>query len=182
MVSATPKTGRSRDMRGRLFALGSAAEQSRGRRFARRAGLVPDAKPLPTLADMINLPDWILCEADMADDIAAVTALLHFRSAIDQELSGTKLRSICDCVGEGNYDIACSAPIPKVELIADQGAKLPLPDQLKGIGQTMLNRALPVTMAATVDEACGDINMRHLSNIATALVMARHSVAEEATA
>jgi hypothetical protein len=181
-VSATPQTERSRDMRSRLVALGGSAEHSRGSRFARRVGLVDCATPQPTLADMINLPDWILCDANMVGDIAAVTALLHFRSSIDQELSGSKLRAICECVGEGNYDLACGAPLPMAELIADPEEKLPSPDQLQGIGQTMLNRALPVTMASTVSEACGDINMRQLSNIATALVMARHAAAEDATA
>jgi hypothetical protein len=169
-------------MRSRLVALGGSAEHSRGSRFARRVGLVDGATPQPTLADMINLPDWILCDANRVGDIAAVTALLHFRSAIDQELSGSKLRAICECVGEDNYDLACSAPIPTIELIADPEAKLPSPDQLQSIGQAMLNRALPVTMASTVSEACGDINMRHLSNIATALVEARHAIAEEAIA
>jgi hypothetical protein len=180
-VSGTSQANRSRDMRSRLFALGGSAEHSRGTRFARRVGLVDGAAPQPTLADMINLPDWILCDADMVGDIAALTALLHFRGAIDQELSGTKLRAICDCVGEGNYDLACSAPIPTVELVADSEAKLPLPEQLKGIGQTMLNRALPMTMASTISEACSDSNMRCLSNTATALVMARHTAAEDAT-
>ncbi len=182
MVSATSQMGPPRDMRRRLFALGGLVEQSRGSRFARRAGLVADARPLPTLADMINLPDWILCEADMVDDIAAVTALLHFRSAIDHELSGTRLRAICECVGEDNFDLACNAPTPKLELIAGAEEKLLSPDQLKVIGQTMLNRALPLTMASTISEACGDSNMRQLSNIATALVMARHTASEEAMA
>lgn len=180
-MSGTSQAEYSRDMRSRLAALGGSAEHSRGTRFARRAGLVDGAAPQPTLADMINLPDWILCDADMVGDIAAVTALLHFRGAVDHELSGSKLRAICDCVGEGNYDLACSAPLPTAELIADPEAKLPLPDQLQAIGQAMLNRALPATMASTISEACGDINMRQLSNIATALVIARHAVAEDAT-
>lgn len=182
MVSATAQARRSRDMRSRLVALGGSAENSRGSRFARRVGLMDGAAPQPTLADMINLPDWILCDADMVGDIAAVTALLHFRSAINQELSGSKLRAICDCVAEDNYDLACSASLPTAELIADSEAKLPSPDQLQGIGQTMLNRALPLTMASTISDACGDSNMRQLSNIATALVMARRAVAEEAMA
>jgi hypothetical protein len=181
-MPGTYQTERSRDMRRRLVALRGSAEHSRGSRFARRVGLVDGATPQPTLADMINLPDWILCDADMVGDIAAVTALLHFRGAIDQELSGAKLRAICDCLGEDNYDLACSAPLPMAELIANPETKLPSPDQLQGIGQAMLNRALPVTMASAVSEACGDSNMRHLSNIATALVMARRAVAEETIA
>jgi hypothetical protein len=175
MLASTTQPQRPRDLRRRLLALGSSFALSRGSRFARRKGLLAEAKSLPTLADMINLPDWILCDDVMVGDIAAVTALLHFRYAIDRELSGTRLRDICECVGEVNYDIACEAPIPTLELIADSEAKLPSPDQLKATGQTMLNRALPVTMASSVSEACGDINMRQLSNIATALVIAHKS-------
>lgn len=137
---------------------------------------------MPTLADIMNLPDWILCDAHMVGDIAAVTALLHFRHAIDHELSGTRLRAICESVGEDNYDLACEAAVPVKELIADAEAKLPSPDQLKVIGQAMLDRALPITMQSKMSEACGDINMRALSNIATALVLARKAATVEQSA
>jgi hypothetical protein len=179
MLPSAAEQGRPRDLSPRLSALGTSFTLSRGDRFARRKGVMANAKSLPTLADMINLPDWILCDGDRADDIAAVTALLYYRYAIDRELSGTRLRSICECVGESNYDLVCEAPIPARELIAGTDEKLPSPDRLKAIGQTMLDRALPVTMASTVSEACGDINMRQLSNIATVLVTAHRGASAE---
>jgi hypothetical protein len=182
MLPSTAQPHRPRDLSRRLSAFGTSFALSRGSRFARCNEVVVETKLLPTFADMINLPDWILCEDVIVGDIAAVTALLHFRYAIDRELSGTRLRAICECVGEGNYDLACEAPIPTLELIADAETKLPSPDQLRAIGQTMLDRALPVTMASTISEACGDINMRQLSNIATALVTAHRGASVEPVA
>lgn len=173
MLSSPVQERRPRDLAHRLTALGASFSESRGSRFARRAGMANDAKPQPTLADLVNLPDWILCDVEMVDDIAAVTTLLHFRPALDRELSGARLSAICECVGEGNYDLACEAPIPETELIADTETKLPTPDQLNAVGRTMLNQALPITMIATVSEASGNIKMKALSNIATALVLAR---------
>jgi hypothetical protein len=173
------KMRRPRDLHRRLSALGISFAESRGSRFARRKGLAPQAKPLPTLADMINLPDWILCDEKIIGDIAGVTALLHFRHALDHELSGKRLRAICESVGEYNYDLACAAPIPASELIADVESKLPSPDQLKLIGQAMLDRALPATMRPQVTETCDDVNMRTLSNIATALVLGSYDASLE---
>lgn len=170
------------DLQRRVSILGKADTQSRGDRFALRREGTAEAEASPSFADMVNLPNWILCDADMAGDIAAVTALLHFRHAVDRELSGTRLRAICECVGEHNYDLACEAPIPIPELIADTETKMPSPDQLKTVGQMMLDRALPATMASTTVDAAGDINMRHLSNIATALVMSHRSASMDAEA
>jgi phage tail protein X len=170
---------RPKDLRRRLSALGTSFAESRGARFARRKGLIDPAKTVPTLADIVNLPDWILCEEALIDDIAAVAALLHYRHAIDHELSGVRLRAICESVGEANYDLACEAPILENGLIADVEAKLPSPDQLRAIGQSMLDRALPITMRPKFSEACGDANMRVLSNIATALVIARQTTSAE---
>lgn len=174
-AQADQETRRPRDLRRRLSAIGKTFAESRGSRFARRKGLAPQARPLPTLADMINLPEWRLCDENIIGDIAAVTALLHFRHALDHELSGKRLRAICESVGEYNYDLACAAPIPASKLIADVESKLPSPDQLKLIGQAMLDRALPATMRPKVMETCDDVNMRILSNIATALVLGRHN-------
>ncbi len=179
MLSSVAQERRPHDLARRLTALGASFSESRGSRFACLTGIANDAKPMPTLADLVNLPDWILCDADMVDDIAAVTALLHFRPVIDRELSGTRLRAICECVGEGNYDLACEAPIPATELIADTETKLPTPDQLNAVGRAMLNQALPITMVATVSEASGDSKMKALSNIATALVFARKTASME---
>ncbi len=179
MLPSAAQEGRPRDLARRLTALSTSFSESRGIRFARRTGTANDTKPLLTLADLVNLPDWILCDSDMVADIAAVTTLLHFRPAIDRELSGTRLRAICECVGENNYDLACEAAIPAGELIADAEMKLPTPDQLNAVGRTMLNQALPITMVATVSEASGDFKMKALSNIATALVLARKTASVE---
>jgi hypothetical protein len=173
---------RSRDLGRRLSALGAAFADSRGARFARGKGLVDAGKTPPTLADLINLPDWILCDEAMAGDIASVTALLHYRRAIDHELSGTRLRAICDHVGEDNYDLACEAPTPPAELMAGDNAFLPAPEQLKVIGQSMLDRALPVAMQSRAPAACDDAPMKTLSNIATALVIARQNASVESPA
>ena len=173
MLSSATQEHRPRDLARRLAALDAPISEIRGSRFARRAGMANDTKALVTLADLVNLPDWILCDPDMVDDIAAVTVLLHFHPVIDRELSGPRLSAICECVGEGNYDLVCEAPIPETELIADVETKLPTPDQLIAVGRTMLNQALPITMAATVSEASGHSEMKALSNIATALVSAR---------
>jgi hypothetical protein len=162
---------RPRDLRQRLNALGTSFVQSRGSRFARRQNAGADVLPQPTLADIINLPDWILCDSALIESIAAVTALLHFRHAIDHELSGIKLRSICDAVGEVQYDLACEAPLPPEELLSDPKVRLPSPDTLIQVGREMLDRALPAAMASSVSGACGDIRMRQLSNIATAIVV-----------
>lgn len=177
MTGATPPSAvqvrRPRDLGRRLSALGTAFAESRGARFARRKGLAGSVKTTPTLGDLISLPDWILCDTALTGDIASVTALLHYRRAIDHELSGTRLRAICEYVGEDNYDLACEAPTPPAELMAGDDALLPAPEQLKAIGQSMLDRALPPTMQSQVAGACGDIAMKTLSNIATALVMTR---------
>jgi hypothetical protein len=173
-VEAQPEKsgGCRRDLQSRLVALGAFVE-SRGSRFARRKTNGMKAKP--KLADIVNLPDWILCAPAMVNDIAAVTALLHFRHAIDQELSGPKLRAICDTVGEAYYDLACETCLPPENLLADVNAKLPSPDQMIGMGRDMLDQALPLAMAPKVNKAYGDMNMRHLSNLATAIVVDHHS-------
>jgi hypothetical protein len=159
------------DLRRRLQALGTSCVESRGNRFARRMGLTRQGQTLPNFSDIMNLPDWMLCEGNIVSDIAAVTALLHFRHAIDQELSGKRLRAICDSVGESNFDIACAAPLPALELMADVATELPSPDQLRPIGQTMLNDALPARIRPCCKDSCADANMRILSDIATALVI-----------
>jgi hypothetical protein len=170
------------DLRQRLNALGASFTQSRGGRFARRLNLEEDAPLLPTLADIVNLPDWVLCDFDLVDRIAAVTALLHFRYAIDHELSGIKLRAICDTVGEVQYDLACEAPLPPQELLSDPEERLPSPDKLILIGREMLDSALPIAMASSVSGACNDIKMRQLSNIATAIVVDQYANSAGASA
>jgi hypothetical protein len=178
-TAPSPAQTMRHDLGRRLSALGTAFAESRGARFARVKGLSNAAEAPPRLADLINLPDWILCDERVAGDIAAVTALLHYRHAIDHELSGARLRAICEHVGEENYDLACEAPTPPAELMAEEEVKLPAPDQLKAIGQSMLDRALPVTMQSKAPEACGDMPMRILSNIATALVLTRQTASVE---
>ncbi len=173
------ETRHHRNLRRRWSCLGTSFAQSRGQRFARRIGLLPEPNRLLTLADMINLPDWILCDRNIAHDIAAVTALLYFRRAIDHELSGARLRAICESVGEHNYDLACAAPMPSADLVADAETKMPSPDQLQSAGQNMLDRALPAAMRQDSDGNDGDAAMRTLSNIATALVLSRKSASEE---
>ena len=173
---------RSRDLPRRLMALGVSFAESRGERFARRHAINPKAKAPPTLADIVNLPDWILCDSRLTDDIAAITALLHFRQAIDQELSGAKLRGICDAVGEAYYDLACATPMPATALMADASAKLPTPERLTEFGRAMLYKALPKAMAVQFDKACGDFRARDLSNIAAAMVVAHNSVDEAVAA
>jgi hypothetical protein len=163
----------------RFIALGTAMSESRSARFARRVARTPGTKAPPTLADIVNLPDWILCDAHLTDDIAAVTAMLHFRNAIDRELSGEKLRAICEVVGEAHYDLVCEAPLPPGALLADATAKLPSPKRLAELGRNMLERSLPVAMADQVNRACGDAAMRQLSNMATMMVVAQRR--EQAT-
>jgi hypothetical protein len=182
-ASQTDVTARGQlDLCKRLNALGTSFSQSRGTRFAQRLKADKDAHYPPTLADLVNLPDWILCDSDLVDCIAAVTALLHFRYAIDHELSGIKLRAICDTVGEVQYDLACEAPLPPEELLSDPEERLPSPDKLILIGREMLNKALPIAMESSVSSACNDIKMRQLSNIATAIVVRQHVEPTGATA
>ena len=170
--ASPPVVQRVRDLRRRLIAVGTSLTESRSARFARRVANTPGTKAPPTLADIVNLPDWILCDAHLADDIAAVTALLHFRYAIDRELSGEKLRAICEVVGEVHYDLVCEAPLPPGGLMADKKVKLPPPERLSALGREMLERSLPAAMANQANKACGDVAMRQLSNIATMMVVA----------
>lgn len=176
MEQATAKrrdVPQKRDIVRRLAVLGSCARQSRGDRFLRRgSGASLSFHPMPTLADAVNLPDWILADNTIMERIATVTVLLHYRPVIDQIVDGERLRAICGQLGEDALDLACAAAKPPVPLTISPSASLPPVDDMMRIGRDMLERALPKSMAERYSTACGDADMRDLSNIATALVVA----------
>ncbi len=142
----------------------------RGARYAARmTGL-----PLPEFSMLQRVPQWLLdSDESRRKAAAAIAAILHFRPQIDRELNGSKLGSIADHLGEAAFDTACAQPCPPMDQCADRDASLPRPEQMAAIGQSILNRALPMALSIRYPEATGDAHAFLLADHAYGLVGAR---------
>lgn len=156
----------------RLAVLGPSSMPSRGMRFLKRQMPSTTDNQSATLADLANLPDWIMLDDEQMDKTASIAALMHFRRQIDKIVDGEQIRQICDMCGEEYFDLVCETPLPDEAMLADADAVLPPPEQLHTFGKDLLIRGLPSIMAARFEGACGDRVFFALGNNAVALVAA----------
>ena len=144
----TPETRRRR-----YALLTEAVPAGRGARFGRRVG----NQPGPRYADLAKMPDWLSEPEARRQRIAALAGLLRYRRAIDAELSGPKLATIAEMLGEDLFDAACDA-----EVEADGPASLPPPERILDEGRGLLEAALPLSLAAAFPGARDDDDARTL--------------------
>ncbi|WP_158266275.1 hypothetical protein [Allosphingosinicella deserti] len=141
-------------MRRRRYALlTEAVPVGRGARFGRRIG----TQPGPSYGDLAKIPDWLSEPEARRQRIAALAGLLRYRRAIDAELSGPKLATIAELLGEDLFDAACDA-----DADADGPASLPPPERILDEGRGLLEAALPRSLAAAFPGARDDDQARRL--------------------
>lgn len=149
------------ERRRRLVLLAGTVPIGRGARFARRLAGVP----APRFSDLPHLPDWLAESAETRERVATLTGLLRYRRAIDAELSGPRLARLAAIVGENLLDAAC-----EVEIDGDAVPEaLPRPERIVEQGRTLLEAALPRSLALAWPAARDDAAARALVLSAQAL-------------
>lgn len=144
----------------RYALLAEAVPDGRGARFARRRA----NQPGPVYSDLAKMPDWLEGAEAGRHRLAALAGLLHYRRAIDAELSGPKLATIAAALGEDLLDAACDADFDQ-----DGPTTLPPPERILAEGRDLLEAALPVSLASAFPGARDDARARSLVMQAHAL-------------
>jgi hypothetical protein len=93
--------------------------------------------------DIVNLPDWLLADAQIQALIGLCAAILSQRPAIDRELSGERLVAISELVGSDLFEHLCDYPVAKIAL-TDGRNRLSRPEDFEAIGEEIRHRALPL--------------------------------------
>jgi hypothetical protein len=146
--------------------LGSEPKGRGARMLARKNG---DA--LPQFANLAALPHWVLLDAPRQRTVALTVAALHYRTHIDQEISGAKLGAIANEMGEALFDKVCLAALPDNDFRAQDDGLLPRPDQMEDHGLTIMTKALPQEMESQWPGAQGASEWRPLIDSAYELAM-----------
>lgn len=136
-----------------VASFGAAAYRDRGARFLARAS--DDMQPL-SFDNIRRMPLWWKApEADRAS-IGTIAALINYRTQIDRELDGGRLRALVGTTGETLFDIACTSQTNFKPVAETAEQPLPIGDDVERAGMEILHRALPSAFSSTVPQACGD--------------------------
>lgn len=142
-----------------------AINDSRGIRFAQKR----TGNAGPSFSDMAAVPRWLMLPPDQQERVAKTAGLIRYRSAIDRELSGSRLAMLAEAVGEDLLDAVCADDVAGDAL---DESPLPRPDHLITEGWRILHRGLPIVFAPRFAEAIGDAAARTASERAVDLVVA----------
>lgn len=134
-----------------LAALG--LQDTRGQRFA---SALEGAKK-PSFADLAAVPRWLMLPPEGQAKVAVVAALIEHRTALANELSGSKLAAIADMVGEDILDAVFAIEADSDDCI---NSALPRPDQIEAAGWDILHRGLPLALSHRFPAAANDASSR----------------------
>lgn len=136
-----------------VASLGAAAYRNRGDRFLARLG--NGGQPI-TFNNLRRMPRWWLMPEASRDDIATIACLLNYRTKIDQELDGNRLRALVSTTGEPLFDAACSCTRALAPVAASVKRPLPIGQEVLSEGWQILHAALPSGFTETIPQAQGD--------------------------
>lgn len=145
-------------------------DSGRAARFRHRVGTSAAGQGHdPDLATIVKIPDWAVAPTAVQNKLAEAIAVLNHRSAIDQELSGTKLAALAEAVGAELFDQLYECAMP--DRMPPAGAsELPRPEDLVSIGQNYMERALPCELSGRFTNAANDPQAQALCAAAYALI------------
>ena len=149
-----------------VASLGAAAYRNRGDRFLAR---VSDGTQPITFNNLRRMPRWWSMPEMAHDEIATIACLLNYRTKIDQELDGNRLRALVQSTGEPLFDAACSCDHILKPYADSVMRPLPIGKDVLREGWQILHYALPSGFAETLPNACGDKDALELADLATEL-------------
>lgn len=149
-----------------IASLGVAAYRNRGDRFLARFS--DDAQPIH-FNNLRRMPRWWSMPETAHDAIATIACLLNYRTKIDQELDGNRLRALVHSTGEPLFDAACSCDRMFTPYADSVTRPLPIGHDVLREGWQILHYAMPSGFAETLADARGDKDALELADQAVAL-------------
>lgn len=149
-----------------IASFGSAAYRNRGARFLAR--VEAGERPI-SFNNIRRMPRWWSLPEEERGPVATLAVLLNYRTQIDQELDGNRLRALVMTTGEDFFDLACGCDAQCVPVADLAGQPLPIGDEVQRTGRTILHKALPGAFAHSIPEACGDRDALDIADQAVGL-------------
>ncbi|MFC4293081.1 hypothetical protein ACFOWX_11710 [Sphingorhabdus arenilitoris] len=118
------------------------------------------------------MPAWIGWPKEAQDKLAQAVAILSCRSAIDLEISGPRLTSFAEIMGDDLFESLCDLELDEEDQ-SPLSHLLPRPDMLVHLGRKLLAAGLPPMAAGQFAGAAGNVPAARLAAIAAPLVQRR---------